>query len=178
MLERLKGQLLEAQTQITELNESEQAILERELQIRQQLRESTEKVSEHKKQRDETTRGMKTSLSRRAVITTDKDSLNKKIAVEEISIERGRAQLHDVLQKARVEEVSLPTTTTVGSTQRTLNDMSTTTGGGGAGSQSDTSSDAELVWHGPSSQAQDRVTGNINSCMLISGCVSLGLCVW
>lgn len=42
-------------------------------------------------------------------MVADKDSISKKLAGEEILIERARAQLHDTLQKAQVVDVYLKT---------------------------------------------------------------------
>lgn len=109
MMDRLAVQVAEATVQQEALESAEQSILQKELQVRATLKECTAKVATLRAERDELMKYVKQGMSRRSEIVGDTGSLSKKVAGEEIAIERARAQLHDALQKALVDEVALPT---------------------------------------------------------------------
>jgi len=118
------------------------------LQIREQLRADNIRVGELRAQRATVLQSSQALQDRRQEIVADKDSISKKLAGEEILIERARAQLHDTLQKAQVEEVALPAVP--------VTEKGALPDGVGASQEAETAdsseADRELIWHGSHSQ--------------------------
>lgn len=91
------------------LSDKEQQLIQQEIDIRAAIRAATEKVAAAKREKESIAEALKEAQQRRAEVVKDKDVVTKKMAGEEMQLERSRAQLHDILQKAQVEEVALPT---------------------------------------------------------------------
>jgi structural maintenance of chromosome 1 len=159
VLARLQKQVADAAEEQERLEELDQQLLEEELRVRALLRASNEKVGVLKGQKEELLLNLKAAQGRRGEVLRDKERLSKKLAGEEILIERGRTQLHDILQKARVDEVALPTTHRAAPSE---GDEEEEEDEGGASSTSRTKSRSnqdsrdsdELAWEGTQTQAQ------------------------
>jgi len=108
-LDRLDDQARDAEEEQQTLEDTEQALLEEELEIRAKLRAANEKVKGVQQQKEELRLNMQAVQARKAEVLKDRERVAKQLAGEEILIERGRTQLHDILQKARVDEIALPT---------------------------------------------------------------------
>jgi len=108
-LQRLQGQLTEAQASVGTQEAAERELLDKEEQLRAALRVATDKLGVAKDDRASANTAVKNLQSRRTAVTQERDAISKKLAAEEIQIERARAQLHEVLLKAQVDEVALPT---------------------------------------------------------------------
>lgn len=158
VLTRLNQQIREAEQEDEALIKLEQNLLREELKIRAQLKEANEKVAGIRAQKDELHQNLKATQIRRTEVLRDKESVSKKLAGEEILIERGRTQLHDILQKAQVDEVALPTVQGGG-------EDSDDAAGESAGESSHATSvhrsrdRDDLTWEGTQSQSQRRRGG-------------------
>lgn len=107
-LAQLKLQCSEAEEEIRLRQEEEGALLQKEDQVLQKVRVAKDKVAEQKAQRSTAVEQIKELQSRLTELQHDSSTLLKKLAGHEMAIERGRAQLHDTLRKAQVDEISLP----------------------------------------------------------------------
>ena len=108
-LERVSAQLGEAGDEKEAAEQHEQDLLQKEIAFRAELEALTGRLQEAREARDEVHASLKECQGRRSEVLRDKERVAKQIAGQEILIERGRAKLHDILQKAQVEEVALPT---------------------------------------------------------------------
>jgi structural maintenance of chromosome 1 len=108
-LDRLAVQMGDAAKENDVLLALEQSLLHEEIKIRGLVKEANDKVNKLRHAKDELHQALKTAQIRRAEVLKDKESVTKKLAGEEILIERGRTQLHEILQKARTDEIALPT---------------------------------------------------------------------
>ncbi len=155
--------------QIRGLEEEEQTLLRKEADARTKVQEATEKVAEQKIVRTAAVQAIKELQSRLAELHSDSSSLLKKLAGDEMIIERGRAQLHDVLRKAQMDEVALPTVETSaastseassssrggrvsGDTSSSDTEPSGSDAGSGSGERLSIDYDKELEWRGSQSQ--------------------------
>lgn len=109
VLQRLQTQETEARRDLTAQEKAESSLLQKEEEIRSSLRASSDKLTKAKEERGRVNSSVKSLQTKRAAVIDDRDAQSKKLAAEEIQIERARSQLHEVLQKAQVEEVALPT---------------------------------------------------------------------
>ena len=108
ILKRLQSQKLETQKEIKQLEEQESKYLSSEEELRHLIHENNVKLKGLNDKRNEIMNLIKVNQNRKSEIISDKESIAKKFANEEILIEKNRAQLHDILQKALVDEISLP----------------------------------------------------------------------
>lgn len=173
VLARLNQQIREAEQENEALNKLEQNLLREELKIRAQLKEANEKVTGLRAQKDELHQNLKATQIRRTEVLRDKESVSKKLAGEEILIERGRTQLHDILQKARVDEVALPT---VQGADTESEEPSESAGESShATSSAHRSRDKEdLIWEGTQSQAQRKRGAARPSAGTVVPCIYFG----
>ena len=157
VLARLNQQIREAEQENEALNKLEQSLLREELKVRALLKEANEKVAGLRTQKDELHQNLKATQVRRTEVLRDKESVSKKLAGEEILIERGRTQLHDILQKARVDEVALPTVQGGGSAE--ASEEPAESAGESASASAHRSRDRDdLTWEGTQSQSQRKRT--------------------
>eukprot|EP01034_Spumella_vulgaris_P028694 gene28694-35595_t len=109
VLDRVQTQLRDAGEEKGALEEQEQEMLQSELQLRGLVKSATAKLVVIKDEREAISSSIRAAHARRSELQSEREALAKKQATESNLIERGRAQLHDVLQKARVDEIALPT---------------------------------------------------------------------
>ena len=108
-LDRLQVQMQDAAAELEALKDQEQSLLAEEIKTRGSVKEANEKSAKIRQRKDELHAALKATQARRTEVLRDKESVMKRLAGEEILIERSRTQLHEVLQRARVDEVALPT---------------------------------------------------------------------
>lgn len=109
VLARLGQQMNEARQEEEDVKEQEQTLLREEIKLRAAVKEANQRCAVVKHQKDELLQSLKDLQARRSEMHRDRDVISKKLAGEEILMERGRTQLHEILQKAQVDEVALPT---------------------------------------------------------------------
>jgi structural maintenance of chromosome 1 len=109
VLQRLQAQEGETERDIAAQDKQEAALLEKEEELRAALRSGNDKLATAKEEREKANRIVRVKQTARAAVLEERDSLSKKLSAEEIFVERARSQLHEVLQKAHVEEIALPT---------------------------------------------------------------------
>ena len=113
-LKRFQAQSAEARKSATALEKDELGLLQKEENLIESVRSAVQKVKEAAEVRAKEASKVKAQQSQRSAVAAERASLEKKLAGEEILIERQRAQLHEVLQRAQVDEVALPTVDAVG----------------------------------------------------------------
>lgn len=108
-LGRIKAQIDEGAADLKTLDEEEKSLIAQEEQIRLHAKAAEKKVSEASTQRDDENKKAKLLQSKRSTAVVEREAISKKLSGEDILIERARAQIHEVLQKAEVDEIYLPT---------------------------------------------------------------------
>lgn len=108
-IQRLHAQRAEASKQISSLEEKEAELIAKDSEVRAALNAAAEKIKSLKGEVGEANAQVKDMQIQRTAIVGGGASLAKKLSGEEILIERARAQLHEILQKAMVDEIALPT---------------------------------------------------------------------
>jgi structural maintenance of chromosome 1 len=106
---RLQNQRKESNSNLTLLQTKEKAIIEKENQLKAAIKSSSDKLKELNKDRSSSSSLVKELQTKRTLAISNRDSLVKKLSGEEILIERSRSQMHEILQKAQVDEIALPT---------------------------------------------------------------------
>jgi len=109
VLERLEAQSVDAKADVTGLEKQEASYLGKEGELRMGLRQTNETVASLKTERESANQLVKKKQMARSVVVDEREGFSRKLASEEILIERARSHLHEILQKAQVEEVALPT---------------------------------------------------------------------
>eukprot|EP01038_Epipyxis_sp_PR26KG_P004825 gene4825-6760_t len=144
-LTRVTNQLNEARNELSDLEREETSCIEKESNAKEGVSKANAKVAELNSTKEAVVTAMKQYHSRRLEIQSDKESLSKKLAGEEILIERGRAQLHEIIQNAQVDKISLPTVDPNDSSTGFTNDLNSSNGDE---SSSLPTVDDELQWSG------------------------------
>lgn len=108
-LDRISTSFSEATAELVTLTDSEQSLLHEEIAIRGNLKTLNEKLTALRNNKEAIHSTLKSLQARRAEVLKDRDIVSKKLNDVEIMIERYRTNLHEILQKARVDEVALPT---------------------------------------------------------------------
>lgn len=142
-LKRVEEQVRNSRMNLEKLEEDEQAILQKELHVRQLAKEAQQQVDRLKQEKDKFDQTWRLLQAQRDEITNDRKLIMSKISKEELSIEGARAKLHEVLQKAEMDEVSLPT---VEITSVEANQASSRSSAQDSDSSDDRESD--LIWTG------------------------------
>lgn len=114
-LSRITTSTAEANAEYTALNNTEQTLLHSEISTRAELKAAQDQVHALQQTKNTTHAALKNTQGRRAELLSDRDAVSKKVNDLEIMVERYRTSLHDILQKARVDEVALPTITSTDS---------------------------------------------------------------
>jgi hypothetical protein len=107
-LDRLQSQLAEAVDEKAALEAHEQDVLQKELHLRAVVKAAADRLDAIKEEREQISGMIQGAHGRRSDLQSQREALAKREAAEGNQVERGRAQLHDVLQKARVDEIALP----------------------------------------------------------------------
>ena len=108
-LDTLQQQKESSQKILNEFQEAEQKFQQELETIRQSIRSDNAQVDDLISQRKEASSSVHAALSAISDSKARLDAITKKVNGAELQIERHRVQLHELLQKARLEEVVLPT---------------------------------------------------------------------
>jgi len=108
-IQRLHAQRVEATKQISILQEKEAELQSKENDIRAALNSAADKIKDLMAEVGYANSQVKDMQVQRSAIVSGGASMAKKLSGDEILIERARAQLHEILQKAMVDEIALPT---------------------------------------------------------------------
>jgi structural maintenance of chromosome 1 len=99
-----------AAKQELEVTEAElKALSKEEDEIRASIRACSEAISKLKTSKNADFERSKELQKLRSDAAAARDAIGRKISAEEIEVERMRSQLHEMLQKAMVDEIALPT---------------------------------------------------------------------
>jgi structural maintenance of chromosome 1 len=145
LLKQYQGQLTDIARDIA-LSETEKKALESEEKaMRKAVQSATKELEVVTATKDELRSSMKKIHLRQADVIEEKDSLAKKVSAKEILAERFRSQLHDVLQRALVEEISLPVVDSTSQSGSSKATNSNKRNSGSSGISSSSSSDADSL---------------------------------
>ena len=182
-LERINTSFAEATAELNALTEAEQSLLHEEIAIRGNFKTLNEKLTTLRANKDDIHSALKSLQARRGEVLKDRDVVSKKLNDVEIMIERYRTNLHEILQKARVDEVALPTInpnnegTSGGARLQTIQDESDSsssraqsrhtshTGSSSNANANTSNSRDDLYWEGTDSNS--RRGGKIFLCVLL-----------
>ena len=107
-LTRARQQMEDAREALKMLAEEEKELLQEDAALRASVREATTKVDAQKKEQLKRAAAAKAVFVQRREANVSRENVAKKVSGEEIRVERLRSQLHEVLQRAQVDEVALP----------------------------------------------------------------------
>ena len=91
------------------LEKEEGELLDKEQGLLEAVRAAGERVNQNSTGRTTAALLVKTKQTARGVAGGERVVLEKKLAGEELLLEKQRSQLHEVLQRAQVDEIALPT---------------------------------------------------------------------
>lgn len=132
-IKRVKDQITKLEKDIQNLQQDEEKIQKKNETLQSELSKLQSNIASCKNEIKSLNSNYKTLASDKSSIVNEKESILKKISGEEILIERLRSSLHEILQKAQVEEISLPTVD---------------------GEEESSIEGDDLIWHGSSSQTK------------------------
>lgn len=98
-----------AKNELVNLEHELGSFQKQEITLRTKVEDGLKKLSSLKADRSKAMEQAKNLQKDLATTTVKKDGIVRRIEAEEIEVERMRAQLHEVLQRARVDEIALPT---------------------------------------------------------------------
>jgi structural maintenance of chromosome 1 len=153
-LKRFRSQIVTATQEVESFEAQAAALRERESEYREAVTAAEEAVKRASEEKGKASADMKSLQQNLNVVTADREGLEKKLAGVDILIERARAKLHEVMQRAQVEEIALPTREDDGDTSE--HTSSVPSGPSAARSSVSTrrrSLDEDLRWHGARSQS-------------------------
>jgi structural maintenance of chromosome 1 len=157
-IERAKTELGALESELRDLHKQETA-------LRNEVEQGLAKLNSTKADRAKAMEHSKELQKALTAATGKKDGIAKRISAEDIEAERMRAQLHEILQRARVDEIALPTVAvprhsttggdaSVASSSRGSGRVSSSriSGSLGGASVDEVQLDLDLEWGGTSSQ--------------------------
>eukprot|EP01041_Mallomonas_annulata_P003724 gene3724-7400_t len=113
VLERCNKQKETAEKELNKLIQEESKVQSDIDKLKDRLHEKdsegNDKLKQLLKEKSNTATKVRELQLQRVKLTHEKDSVCKRLAGEEILLEKGRAELHEVMEKALVDEISLPT---------------------------------------------------------------------
>ena len=108
-LKRFQTQLVTARAEEVAMDAEEGLLLSKEEKLIKDVREAKARTATVQEERSTAAAAVRVKQAERTAVMTEKTGLEKKLSGEEILIERQRARLHEVLLRAQVDEVALPT---------------------------------------------------------------------
>jgi structural maintenance of chromosome 1 len=174
-LERFQAQLVAARAEEAAMDAEEGRLLLEEEKLIDAVREAKARTAAAQEVRSAAAGVVKKKQVERAAVTASRAAYEKKMSGEAILIERQRAHLHEVLQRAQVDEVALPTISieeeeeeAAGATKRSgrggSSSSSSSGGGGGGGDREKKNSEAnddDLVWTGSQTDHGSSLSGSV-----------------
>jgi structural maintenance of chromosome 1 len=171
-LERFQAQLVAARAEEAAMDAEEGRLLLEEEKLIDAVREAKARTAAAQEVRSAAAGVVKKKQVERAAVTASRAAYEKKMSGEAILIERQRAHLHEVLQRAQVDEVALPTISieeeeeeAAGATKRSgRGGSSSSSSGGGGGDREKKNSEAnddDLVWTGSQTDHGSSLSGSV-----------------
>ena len=108
-LKRFQTQLVSARSEEVAMDAEEGLLLSKEEKLIKDVREAKARTATAQEERSTAAAAVRVKQAERTAVMTERTGLEKKLSGEEILIERQRARLHEVLLRAQVDEVALPT---------------------------------------------------------------------
>ena len=108
-LKRFQTQLVAARAEEQAMDAEEGVLLTKEEKLIKEVREAKARTLAVQTERSTAAAAVRTKQAERTAVLNERTGLEKKLSGEEILIERQRARLHEVLLRAQVDEVALPT---------------------------------------------------------------------
>ena len=108
-LNQVSTQINEGKAEIAVLEEEEKSFFNKEEELRTTIKSAEGKLKSATDDFEKENKKAKLLHSKRIAAVSERDVISKKVSGEDILIERARAQIHEVLLKAEVDEIYLPT---------------------------------------------------------------------
>ena len=154
-IQRIQQQMDEAKDVLIRLRRRETKMVTEETNTRAVVASATTKVQAVRGEQKNEATVVKDIFSRRSVANMEREIVAKKVSGEEIRVERLRAQLHEVLQKAHVDEVALPTVNIPGAGDGSESPSNASQSSGSSSSRrGKAGSEHDLIWTGSRSDSQ------------------------
>jgi structural maintenance of chromosome 1 len=138
--EKVEGQIRSLREELISIESKLSIVLSQDAEKKEEITRYAEQLNKLKKERTADLDNTKEQQKKLAAATLAKEGVSRRIAIEEIEVERMRTQLHELLQKTLVDEISLPT-----------KNIDRVSSGSRRGSNA-TEVDMDLQWSGSSSQ--------------------------
>lgn len=135
-LQRIGTQLTDIAAEIKRFENEEANLLEKERTLKEDITKINDRLDVAKEEKTTISNRFKTLQANRMVLVGEREAVVKKLSGSDILIEKARSQLHEVLQKAQVDEIALPVVP--------VND------------DDEEGSDKDLLWTGSQSQSQSQ----------------------
>ncbi len=107
-LSRVQTQRKDTEKELKMLEEQEHACMLEEEHLRKEVKKDSDKLKELNDSKLNISNSFKKLQSEHATVAERRDAITKKLSGQEILIERARVNLHEILQKAHVDEITLP----------------------------------------------------------------------
>lgn len=106
---RVQTQLNQVDQDIAIKQNENTTLLQKQETLNKSVAKLTKDVNSMKKERNQRNESMKEYQMKKHKLSKEKNSFLNQLSIEEIGFEKLRAQLHEILQKAQIEEIVLPT---------------------------------------------------------------------
>lgn len=167
-LKRFQAQLVDARAEEAAMDSEEGRLLAEEEKLLVAVREAKARTATAQEVRSIAAGVVKKKQAERAAVTASRAACEKKMSGEAILIERQRAHLHEVLQRAQVDEVALPTITleeeeeSAGASRKTGRGGSSSSSGSGDREKKDGEEDEDdLIWTGSQTDHGSSLSGSV-----------------
>lgn len=167
-LERFQTQLVTARAEEAAMGKEEGRLLTEEEKLIDAVREAKAKTAAAQEVRSAAASVVKKKQVERSTVTASRAAFEKKMSGEAILIERQRAHLHEVLQRAQVDEVALPAISmdeeeeSLGAAKRSGRGGSSSSSGAGDREKKESeANDDDLAWTGSQTDHGSSLSGSV-----------------
>jgi hypothetical protein len=126
-------------------------LADKEVAAKKSMQAASKEMATATQARDEHSKNSKKIQQKKIEIVEEKEGIEKKISGDEMMFSRIRQQLHEVLQRAQVEEIALPT---IPSRPDKSRGQSSSSGATSTSSEFESSEEDWLAWSGSRSRGR------------------------
>ena len=106
---RVQDQMQQVVKDMNTSEKEKKMLIQKDETMNKQITKLSKDVNNMKNDKNKHTDKVKEYQIKKTKLSNEKESLLSKLSIEEIGFEKLRAQLHEILQKSQIEEISLPT---------------------------------------------------------------------
>jgi structural maintenance of chromosome 1 len=151
LLARTKQQLRDVAREIEQQEDDKKSLADKEVAAKKSMQAASKEMATATQARDEHSKNSKKIQQKKIEIVEEKEGIEKKISGDEMMFSRIRQQLHEVLQRAQVEEIALPT---IPSRPDKSRGQSSSSGATSTSSEFESSEEDWLAWSGSRSRGR------------------------